>query len=64
MLRWHLQRGDVVFPKSVTPARIEENLALFDFELDDDAMTALSHLNKGEAGRTGADPDTFDYLPR
>jgi len=63
VLRWHLQRGDVVFPKSVTRARIEENFALFDVELDDDAMSALSHLNKGTAGRTGADPDTFDYMP-
>jgi 2,5-diketo-D-gluconate reductase A len=63
VLRWHLQRGDVVFPKSVTPARIEENFALFDFALDDEAMSALSHLNKGSAGRTGADPDTFDYVP-
>jgi 2,5-diketo-D-gluconate reductase A len=64
VLRWHVQRGDVVFPKSVTPARIEENFALFDFELDDDAMQALSHLNKGPAGRTGPDPDTFDMVPR
>ncbi len=63
VLRWHVQRGDVVFPKSVTPARIEENFALFDVELDDEAMSALSHLDKGPAGRTGPDPDTFDYLP-
>jgi len=63
VLRWHVQRGDVVFPKSVTPARIEENFALFDVELDDEAMSALSHLNKGPAGRTGPDPDTFDYVP-
>ncbi len=63
VLRWHVQRGDVVFPKSVTPARMEENFALFDFELDADQMQALSHLNRGEAGRTGAHPDTFDYVP-
>jgi len=62
-LRWHVQRGDVVFPKSVTPARIQENFELFDFELDDDAMQALSHLNRGPAGRTGPDPDAFDFVP-
>ena len=63
VLRWHVQRGDVVFPKSVTPARMEENFAIFDFALDDDAMQALSHLNRGETGRTGPHPDTFDYVP-
>ena len=63
VLRWHVQRGDIVFPKSVTPARMEENFALFDFELDDDAMQDLSHLNRGDGGRTGPHPDTFDYVP-
>jgi 2,5-diketo-D-gluconate reductase A len=61
-LRWHIQRGDVVFPKSVTPQRIEENFALFDFDLGDDAMAALSALDKGEAGRTGSHPDRFDNI--
>jgi 2,5-diketo-D-gluconate reductase A len=63
VLRWHVQRGDIVFPKSVTPARMEENFALFDFELDDQAMQDLSHLNRGDAGRTGPHPDEFDYVP-
>jgi 2,5-diketo-D-gluconate reductase A len=63
VLRWHIQRGDIVFPKSVTPSRMEENFALFDFELDDEAMQDLSHLNRGDAGRTGPNPDTFDYVP-
>jgi 2,5-diketo-D-gluconate reductase A len=63
VLRWHLQRGDIVFPKSVSPARIEENFQLFDFELDDEAMQDLSHLNRGDVGRTGPDPDEFDYVP-
>ena len=63
VLRWHVQRGDVVFPKSTTPSRIRENFALFDFVLDDDAMKALSALDKGEDGRTGPNPDTFDYVP-
>ncbi|MBO0677651.1 aldo/keto reductase [Mycolicibacterium sp. S2-37] len=63
VLRWHIQRGDIVFPKSVTPKRIEENLALFDFELGDADIDALSALDKGEDGRTGPNPDTFDYIP-
>jgi 2,5-diketo-D-gluconate reductase A len=63
VLRWHIQRGDIVFPKSVTPKRIEENLALFDFELGDADIDALTALDKGEDGRTGANPDTFDYIP-
>lgn len=63
VLRWHIQRGDIVFPKSVTPKRIEENLALFDFELGSSDIDALSALDKGEDGRTGPNPDTFDYIP-
>jgi 2,5-diketo-D-gluconate reductase A len=63
VLRWHIQRGDVVFPKSVTPQRIEENFALFDFDLGDEDMAALSALDKGEAGRTGPNPDRFDHIP-
>jgi 2,5-diketo-D-gluconate reductase A len=62
VLRWHVQRGDVVFPKSVTRSRMEENFALFDFELDEDAMGDISALDRNE--RTGPDPDTFDYVPR
>jgi 2,5-diketo-D-gluconate reductase A len=63
VLRWHVQRGDIVFPKSTTPSRMQENLALFDFELSDEQMRSLSSLDRGEDGRTGPDPDTFDYLP-
>jgi 2,5-diketo-D-gluconate reductase A len=62
VLRWHIQRGDIVFPKSVTPQRIEENFALFDFHLDAADMEGLSALDKGEAGRTGPNPDRFDNL--
>ncbi|GAB3605874.1 aldo/keto reductase [Conyzicola nivalis] len=60
-LRWHIQRGDIVFPKSVTRSRVEENLALFDFELTDDDIAAIAKLNRDE--RTGPDPDTFNWIP-
>ena len=63
VLRWHVQRGDIVFPKSTTPKRIEENIGIFDFELDDAAMERITALDKGEAGRQGPNPDTFAYLP-
>ena len=59
VLRWHIQRDSIVFPKSSTPERIEENFALFDFELDDDAMERITSLDRGEEGRTGPHPDTF-----
>ena len=61
VLRWHIQRGDIVFPKSVTRSRVEENFAIFDFELSDEDMTDITTLDKGH--RTGPDPDTFDYVP-
>jgi 2,5-diketo-D-gluconate reductase A len=61
VLRWHIQRGDVVFPKSVTPARVRENFELFDFELTPEEMARITALDRD--GRTGPDPDTFDYVP-
>jgi len=60
-LRWHLQRGDVVFPKSVTRSRVDENFALFDFELTDADVAAIAALNRDE--RTGPNPDEFNYIP-
>ncbi|TCB90989.1 aldo/keto reductase [Micromonospora zingiberis] len=63
VLRWHIQRGDVVFPKSITPKRIEENFRLFDFELDEATMERITLLDRGEEGRTGPHPDTFDFVP-
>jgi 2,5-diketo-D-gluconate reductase A len=57
VLRWHIQRGDIVFPKSANPARIAENLDIFDFELEPGDMAAISALNRNE--RTGPDPDRF-----
>jgi 2,5-diketo-D-gluconate reductase A len=62
VLRWHIQRGDIIFPKSVTPKRVQENFALFDFELDSDAVAKIDALEKGEDGRVGPNPDTFDYV--
>ena len=62
VLRWHVQRSTVVFPKSTRPERMRENLALFDFELSADDMARISALDRGEAGRTGPNPDTFDRL--
>ncbi len=61
VLRWHIQRGDVVFPKSVSPERMRENFALFDFELSGGDMAVLSGLDRGE--RTGPNPDEFDWIP-
>jgi 2,5-diketo-D-gluconate reductase A len=63
VLRWHLQHGLVVFPKSTTPARIEENFAITDFALDDEAMAAIDGLDRGEAGRIGSHPDRFAAVP-
>ena len=60
-LRWHVQRGDVVFPKSVNRGRMEENFAIFDSELDESQMAAISALNRNE--RTGPNPDEFNYVP-
>lgn len=57
VLRWHTQIGNVIFPKSVTPERIQENFDIFDFELSDDDLAAIEGLDRGE--RIGPDPDTF-----
>ncbi|GAA4972316.1 aldo/keto reductase [Yinghuangia aomiensis] len=58
VLRWHLQLGTIVIPKSVTPARIRENIAVFDFALDEADMAAIAGLDRGR--RTGPDPETFN----
>lgn len=57
VIRWHLQLGNVVIPKSVTPERIEQNFEVFDFELSGAEMQAIAELDAGR--RTGPDPDTF-----
>ncbi|MFJ2441458.1 aldo/keto reductase [Streptomyces sp. NPDC087658] len=58
VLRWHLQLGNVVIPKSVTPARIRENIEVFDFELDADDLAAFTALDEGK--RIGPDPATLN----
>ncbi|MEV6487219.1 aldo/keto reductase [Actinoplanes sp. NPDC051633] len=64
VLRWHIQRGDVIFPKSKTESRVRENFEIFDFELDNASMNAISSLDRGEKGRTGGNPDTMDWVPK
>ena len=63
VLRWHIQHGNIVFPKSVTPARIRENFELFDFELEPADLETIDALDRGEAGRDGPNPDVFAYIP-
>jgi 2,5-diketo-D-gluconate reductase A len=62
-LRWAIQRGDIVFPKSTHRERMEENFAIFDFELGDEDLAAISALDRGEDGRTGPHPNTMDWIP-
>jgi 2,5-diketo-D-gluconate reductase A len=62
-LRWHIQRGNIVFPKSITPARMKENFELFDFQLEPDDIAKVDALDRGEEGRDGLHPDTMDYIP-
>jgi 2,5-diketo-D-gluconate reductase A len=64
VLRWHIQRGDIIFPKSKTEARVRENFEIFDFELDEGSMAMITDLDKGEKGRTGGNPDTMAWIPK
>jgi 2,5-diketo-D-gluconate reductase A len=61
VLRWHIERGSIVFPKSTTPDRIRENFQLFDFELEPGDAERIEGLDRGEAGRTGPHPDRMAY---
>jgi 2,5-diketo-D-gluconate reductase A len=60
-LRWHIQRGDIVFPKTTKRERMVENFELFDFELTPEDLTAISALNRNE--RTGPNPDENNWVP-
>jgi 2,5-diketo-D-gluconate reductase A len=57
VLRWHIQLGNIIFPKSVTPERVQENMDIFDFELSDEEMESIAEMEKAE--RLGPDPDQF-----
>lgn len=58
IIRWNIQHGVIVIPKSITPSRIEENIEVFDFELSEDQMSRIDNLNKDK--RVGPDPNTFE----
>ncbi len=62
-LRWHVERGDIVFPKSMHVERMRENFDIFDFTLTADEVAEISALDRGEDGRNGPNPDTFAYIP-
>jgi 2,5-diketo-D-gluconate reductase A len=61
VLRWHIQLGNIVFPKSIAASRMRENFQIFDFKLSDSDVALISALNRDE--RTGPDPDVFDWIP-
>jgi 2,5-diketo-D-gluconate reductase A len=63
VLRWHVQRGDIVIPKSVHRERMQSNFDIFDFSLDNGEMDAITGRDRGESGRTGPNPDRFDFIP-
>ena len=60
VIRWHLQTGNIVIPKSVTPSRIKDNIDVFNFTLDADDLRAIATLDRG--GRIGPDPATMNWL--
>ncbi len=60
-LRWHIQRGDIIFPKSTKRKRMTENFEIFDFELDDSQVERITGLDKGE--RIGPNPDAMNAVP-
>ena len=63
VLRWQIEHGNIVFPKSVTPERMAENFEIFDFELAPHEIERIDGLDRGEDGRTGPHPDRFDMVP-
>jgi 2,5-diketo-D-gluconate reductase A len=60
VIRWHIDRGFIVIPKSVTPSRIRENFGVFDFSLDADDLAKIAALDRKD-GRIGPDPETADF---
>jgi 2,5-diketo-D-gluconate reductase A len=63
ILRWHIQHGHIVIPKSSRRGRMEENFSVFDFELSADEIATIDALDKGEGGRVGPNPDFFERIP-
>lgn len=63
VLRWHTQQGRIVIPKTATPARMKQNIEVFDFTLSPEELATIDSLHKGEAGRRGPNPETFDWIP-
>ena len=63
VLRWHIQHGHAIFPKSNHEERMRENLDIFDFELSTGEMARIDALDRGEVGRIGPNPDTFAWIP-
>lgn len=60
-LRWHIQRGDIIFPKSSSSTRRAENMNIFDFELTGEQMSSIDELDRGQ--RIGPNPDEFNWVP-
>ncbi|MGZ4220126.1 MAG: aldo/keto reductase [Solirubrobacteraceae bacterium] len=58
--RWHMQHAHIAIPESARPERMAENINVFDFELAPEQMTAIDALDKGESGRVGPNPDTYE----
>jgi 2,5-diketo-D-gluconate reductase A len=63
VLRWHVQHGHIIIPKSTHRERMQQNIVVFDFELTADDMAAIDALDRGPDGRIGPNPDTFDWIP-
>ena len=61
IIRWHLQQGLIIIPKSTHAERLKANLEVFDFELNDAEMDQILRLDKGAKGRTGEDPATANF---
>ena len=59
ILRWHLQHGHIIIPKSARSERMAQNFAIFDFELTTEEIASIDALDKGEGGRVGPNPDTY-----
>jgi 2,5-diketo-D-gluconate reductase A len=62
ILRWHIEHGHIIIPKSLRRERMEENLRVFDFALSGEEVAAIDALDKGEGGRIGPHPDTYDRI--